>query len=74
MGCVEGGWPPGVFMQGYDSMGVGGQDGAKDIILKELGSLWRKAVRALQEIGKARRGRKNGLNTADLVRECVLGV
>ncbi len=51
------GWPPGVFMQGYDSMEVNRQYRAKDIILKKLGSFWRKADHALWEIGRAKRGR-----------------
>ncbi len=55
-------------------MGVTGQEYAKDIILKELASFWRKAVRALQEIGRAKRPGKEVLKTADLVREGVLGV
>ncbi len=55
-------------------MGVNGLQCAKDIILKELGSFWRKAVRALREIGRARRPGKEVLKTADLARECMLGV
>ncbi len=38
------GCPPGVFMQGYDSMGVDGHDRAKDIILKELEIFWKKHI------------------------------
>ena len=37
----EGWWPPGVLMQGYDSMGVNGRERAKDVILKKLGSFWK---------------------------------
>ncbi len=51
----EEGCPPGVLMQGYDSMGVNGHKRAKDIILNELGRFWKKTGRREQGCGAGRR-------------------
>ncbi len=42
-------------MQGYDSMGVNGQERAKDVILKELGSFCKKTGRREGGCGAGRR-------------------
>ena len=48
------GCPPGALVQGYDSMGVSWQYSAKDVILKGLGSFWRKTGRREEGCGAGR--------------------